>query len=152
MFFQGYHNEHSGTALDLMDTMAQIVNCTLFSIIVGVALNTSPNTIIIFVLWWCYSCNQLQTWSHPNQIFSNIITIDKSKLDNNSAYNGGVQYSYSCNITIDKSDFENNTASNGGVLYIDNSNITIDKNKFDLTLPLVVECCIFLHWEWPSEP
>ena len=41
VFFQG--NEHSGTALDLIDTTAQIVNCTFVSNSKGNFKNNSPS-------------------------------------------------------------------------------------------------------------
>ena len=146
--------ENSGTALELIETTAQIVNSTFVS-------NRKGSYRKCPITFYCYgffggaiiATNSIIDISRSNFEYngaelnvnnvddaflyggvlysdgSNIIIVE-SQFQHNSATKGGVLYSYSSNITINASEFHNNSATYGGVLHSYSSNITINASEF----------------------
>ena len=140
---QGY----SGTALELVNTTAQIVNCTFSS-------NRNGKTQYFFSNYYSYSRQVggaiIANHSNVNishSIFVNngayyidfggaifaeqqsILNIYTSMFINNSG-RYGMLYSSSCNMRIEVSEFSNNNAIHKGVLYSYGSTIKIKSNIF----------------------
>ena len=144
--------ENSGTALELIETTAQIVNSTFVSKrkgsyrkcpitglcsygFFGGAIIATNSTINISQSNFEYSGAELDmsnAISFGGVLYSdssNIIIVE-SQFQHNSATIGGVLASYSSNITINASEFQNNSATLGGVLCPYSSNITINASEF----------------------
>ena len=148
--------ENSGTALELIETTAQIVNSTFVSNIkgsyrkclitvpefgcigdgfIGGAIIATNSTINISQSNFEYSgaeldmSNAISFGGVLSSDSSNIIIVE-SQFQHNSATNGGVLASISSNITIEASEFRHNSVTNGGVLASISSNITIEASKF----------------------
>ena len=146
--------ENSGTALELIETTAQIVNSTFVSNrkgsyrkcpitglcsygFFGGAIIATNSTINISQSNFEYSGVELDisnAISFGGVLYSdssNIIIVE-SQFQHNSATIGGVLASFnSNNITINASQFQNNSATYGGVLYsYSNNNITINASQF----------------------
>ena len=148
--FEG--QESSGTALELIETIAQIVNSTFANrraIIatdssidinqsvfennragIGGAILAEQNSVInlsgnVFINNSAYFLGGVL---HSN---SSTIIIKASEFFNNSADYGGVLHSGSSTITIEASEFNNNSADYGGVLLSDSSTITIEASEFN---------------------
>ena len=142
--------ENSGTALELIETTAQIVNSIFlsnrkrlyrkchtfipgygysFDGFIGGAIIATNSTVEI---------NQsrfednIADWG--GAIFAeqdSIINMSGNQFVSNSATDwGGVLYSISSTITIEASEFHNNYADEGGVLYSNSSTITIEGSEF----------------------
>ena len=122
--------ENSGTALELIETTAQIVNSTFVSNRKG-SYRKCP--ITVYCLYGFFGGAIIAT--------NSIIDISRSNFEYNGAelnvYNvddaflhGGVLYSDSSNIIIVESQFQHNSADEGGVLYSSSSNITINASEF----------------------
>ena len=149
--YEGQQN--SGTALELINTRAQIINSTfinnrkgsyrecviafdqlrcLGSGFIGGAIITSYNSIV--------DINQSKfedngaeyggaIFAEPNSV---INLSGNVFIDNSAYYFGGVLFSFSSTITIEASEFNNNSADYwGGVLYSRGSNITIETSEFN---------------------
>ena len=128
--------ESSGTALELIETTAQIVNCTFLFNRQGAIIATQSNV------------NVSQSNFENNGAFNyNVsvyrgtllfadqqsnISIIASTFTSNSAQHG-IIYSYGCSITIITSNFFENTVNyNDGVLLTSfSSNITIEESNFE---------------------
>ena len=145
--FEGQKN--SGTALELIETTAQIVNSTFLSNRKG-----SYRGCIFFHEYGCgfhgfiggaiiatnstVEINQSRFEDNGadfgGAIFveqDSIINMSGNQFVSNSATDwGGVQYSISSTITIEASEFHDNYADIGGVLYSDSSTITIEGSEF----------------------
>ena len=141
--------ENSGTALELIETTAKIVNstflsnrngsyreCTLFEPGYGCRLDGSIGGAIIAT----NSTVEInQSRFEDNQadwggaIFAeqdSIINMSGNVFVSNNAIGGGVLASINGTITIDRSEFQDNNASYGGALFSINSTITIDRSEF----------------------
>ena len=145
--FEG--QENSGTALELIETTAQIVNSTFlsnkglykeciifdpeygcqFDGFIGGAITATNSTVEI---------NQSRFEGNRadfgGAIFAeqdSIINVSGNMFVSNNAYKrGGVLFSISSTITIEASEFHNNANWVGGVLYSRGSNITIEASEF----------------------
>ena len=147
--------ENGGTALELIETTAQIVNSTfvsnrkgsyrkcsitcLFSYgFFGGAIIATNSTINISQSNFEYNGAELNmnnvddAFLYGGVLYSNSsnIIIVESQFQHNSATKGGVLRSSSSNITINASEFHNNSATEGGVLRSSSSNITINASEF----------------------
>ena len=144
--------ENSGTALELIETTAQIVNSTFLS-----------NRKCIFIPW--YRCLLKEFVGGAIIATNSIVEISQSRFEDNRAdlggaifaeqnsiinmsgnvfvsnsaradigndntIWGGVLYSISSTITIEASEFQDNYANTGGVLASISSNITIEASEF----------------------
>ena len=148
--------ENSGTALELIETTAQIVNSTFVSNrkgsyrkcpitdlcsygFFGGAIIATNSIIDISQSNFEYNGAELNVnnvddaFLHGGVLYSdssNIIIVE-SQFQHNSATYDGVLYSSSSNITINASEFHNNSATvGGGVLRSYSSNITINASEF----------------------
>ena len=133
--------ENSGTALTLIETNTQIVNCSFVSNrkgsytksfgLIGGAIIATNSTI-------CISQSKFNSNAADagGAIFAeqySILNISGTVFSNNHANNfGGVLYSISnARITIEACKFDHNSAIRmGGVVLSDTSTITIKKSKF----------------------
>ena len=143
--FEG--QESSGTALELIETIAQIVNSTFASNRRG---SYRERASVIYINHGFVGGAIIATNSSVdiNQcVFENnragiggailaeqnsVINLSGNVFINSIAYSfGGVLYSDSSTITIEASEFNNNNANNwGGVLYSESSTITIGGSNF----------------------
>ena len=146
--FKGQKN--SGTALELLETTAQIVNsifissrngsyrkcpagydCTVTQAFVGGAIIATNSTIDI-----SQSKFEDNRADYGGAIFAeqnSIINLSSNVLISNNTANrgGGVLFPYNSTITIKASIFQNNTATNeGGILLSYYSTITIKASTF----------------------
>ena len=153
--FKGQKN--SRTALELIETTAQIVNSTFVSNrkgsyrkcpitglclygFFGGAIIATNSTIIISQSNFEYNGAELNVNNVDDAFLnggvlysdsSNIIIVESQFQHNSATYDGGVLDSSSSNITINASEFHNNSATyDGGVLYSSSSNITINASEF----------------------
>ena len=111
--------ENSETALELVETTAEIVN----------SIFVSYRGKIIFALAYRQELS-LGGAIIANQSNANITQC--AFINNTDTDGGGVLYSESSNITIKRSEFKHNTAIlYGGVLYSESSNIIIEGSAFD---------------------
>lgn len=144
--FKGEDN--SGTALQLVNTTAQIVNSTFVSnkgkfsenikLATTITVSASIGGAIIAIQ---SNINYSQSTFIGNSAYiggvifvgqNSIIDLNSCFFINNTADKGGVLYSDSSTVTIKVSEFFNNTANYGGVLYSrGSSNITIQASEFD---------------------
>ena len=135
--------ENSGTALELIETTAQIVNSTflsnrnglyskcgcLFDGFIGGAIIATNSTVEI---------NQSRFEDNGadfgGAIFAELDSIINMSgnqfVSNNAIIWGGVLYSNSSTITIEASKFQDNNARWGGALDSTSSNITIEESEF----------------------
>ena len=143
--------ENSGTALELIETTAQIVNSTflsnrkglfrkciifvpgygcLFNGSIGGAIIATNSTVEISRSRFEY--NQADFGGAIFAEQDSIINMSGNVfVSNNATYWGGVLDSYSSTITIEASEFHNNNAIRlGGVLYAYSSTITIEASEF----------------------
>ena len=141
--------ENSGTALELIETIAEIVNSTFVSNrkgsykcalvdpnngcyrygFIGGAIISTNSTIDIrrskFETNGAEFAGAILAEQHSIINMCDIIII------NNSAKTGGVLYSSNSTITIKASEFHDNSATDrGGVLFSDSSIITIEASEF----------------------
>ena len=143
--FEG--QESSGTALELIETIAQIVNSTFASNRRG---SYRERTYYIYINHGFVGGAIIATNSSVDinqSVFENnradicgaifaeqnsIINLSGNVFINNSAnFVGGVLYSHSNTITIEASEFNNNSAHIGGVLDSNSSTITIETSEFN---------------------
>ena len=144
MMFKGQDN--SGTALELIETTAQIVNSTFesnrkgsyrkcptsredcYAGFVGGAIFATNSTTDI-----SQSKFEDNGANYGGAIFAaqkSIINMNGNVLINNFASRKGVLFVYDSTITINASMFQNNTASRGGVLSYYSSTIVIKASTF----------------------
>ena len=122
--------ENSGTALELIETTAQIVNSTFVSNRKGSYRN--------FVVCLYDACFWDGFFGGAIIATNSIINISQSNFEYNGAELdmsnampfGGVLYSDSSNIIIVESQFQHNSATYGGVLCSSGSTITIEASEF----------------------
>ena len=125
--------ENSGTALELIETTAQIVNSTFVSNRKG-----SYRKCLIFVpefgcLGDGFIGGVIIATNSTINISQSNFKYNGAELDINNATLGGVLYSDSSNIIIVESQFQNNSATfGGGVLasFSSNNNIIINASQF----------------------
>ena len=142
--FEG--QESSGTVLELIETIAQIVNSTFasnrrgsyrehtfvssYARFVGGAIIATNSSVDIN-----QSMFEDNGADYGGAIFAeqnSIINLSGNVFINNSADYGGVLYSGGSTITIETSEFNNNSADyNGGVLCSGGSTITIETSEFN---------------------
>ena len=119
---------NSGTALELIETTAQIVDSTF------VTNRKGSYRIIISFPNHCqwYESSYAYAFLGGAIIATNsTVDISQGKFEDNRADLGGVLISIHSNITIEISEFHNNSATyQGGVLYSYYSTITIETSKF----------------------
>ena len=125
--------ENSGTALELIETTAQIINSTFVSNRKG-----SYRKCLIFVpefgcLGDGFIGGVIIATNSTINISQSNFKYNGAELDINNATLGGVLYSDSSNIIIVESQFQNNSATfGGGVLasFSSNNNIIINASQF----------------------
>ena len=139
--------ETSGTALELIETTAQIVNCTFVSNRKGSYRKCAIYCYFggVFISGAIIATNSIvdinQSKFEDNgadlggAIFADknsIINMSGNVFASNSAIEaGGALTSYNSNITIEESEFYDNSAIRwGGVLLSDSSTITIETSNF----------------------
>ena len=141
--------ENSGTALELIETTAQIVNSTflsnrkgsyrkcifipgygcLFDGFIGGAIIAANSTVEISQSR--FEDNGAYLGGAIFAKYDSIINMSGNVFVSNSAGIGGVLYSRSSTITIEASEFNDNSASyGGGVLFSNSSTIRIKASKF----------------------
>ena len=140
--------ENSGTALELIATTAQIINCIFssnrngkfkyryissyyssYSRRVGGAIIANHSNVNISQTIFENNGDPYLIY-YGGAIFAeqkSIISINASTFINNSALYYGIFYSSSCSMKIEASEFSKN---NGSALYSDRSSITIKTSKF----------------------
>ena len=141
--------ENSGTALELIETTAQIVNSTFLSnrngsyrecAIVDPEYGCGPDGSIGGAIIATNSTVEISQSRFEDNladlggaIFAeqdSIINMSGNVFVSNNAIGGGVLASINGTITIDRSEFQDNNASYGGALFSINSTITIDRSEF----------------------
>ena len=140
--------ENSGTALELIETTAQIVNSTFLSNRKGLykecAVSGYADCMNVFVGGAIIATNSTvdisrsrfedNTADAGGAIFAeqgSIINISGNiSVNNNADMGGGVLASDSSTITIEASEFHDNNAWRGGALYSRSSTITIEASEF----------------------
>ena len=138
--FQG--QEESGTALDLIDTTAQIVNTSIVSYMKGTFVQTfyqsrCGGAIIarhsnIDIKYCTFESNGAARGGVVYAENSSMINMSNNTFVNNIATDsGGVVYSSKSAVTIEASQFDNNTANSGGVIYSLSGNVSIIGSDFD---------------------
>ena len=130
--------ENSGTALILIETNTQIINCSFVSNSYcklsfkhrrGGAITATNSTI-------CISQSKFKSNAaiFGGAIYAeqwSILNMSGNLFSNNHAIHGGVIASTSnVRITIETSEFHHNVADYGGVVHSKDSNITIKTSKF----------------------
>ena len=122
--FRGQGN--SGTALQLIETTAQIINCTFSS---------NRNGLVKFFSVYGYHYNQLLGGTII-AIHSNI-DINQGIFENNGAhdldYGGTIYAEQQSVVTINDSTFINNSAL-FGILFLIGSNITTEQSRFEYNI------------------
>ena len=141
--------ENSGTALELIETTAQIVHSTFVS-------NRKGSYRKCIFYYHNHGCHSDRLVGGAIIVTNSAINISQSKFEhngadwggaifaeqnsfiimsgnvffNNSATYGGVLDSYGNNITIEESVFHGNNASYGGILHSSSSDVTIAATEF----------------------
>ena len=149
--FKGKDN--SGTALDVIVTVAQIVNSTFVSNrkgsyrrcvmsseqrcgdvfsnrFIGGAIIATNSTIDISQSKFEYNAADFGGAIFAEQHSIINMSSGNTFIYNNATQDGGVLCSYSSTITIEASEFCSNNATWGGVLDFSSSTITIKSSKF----------------------
>ena len=144
--FEG--QQSSGIALELIETIAQIVNSTFANRRAIIATNSSIDiNQSVFEnnragIGGAILAEQNSVINLSGNVFINnsayflggVLRSDSSTItieaNNNSADYGGVLHSGSSTITIEASEFNNNSAECGGVLHSSSSTITIGGSNF----------------------
>ena len=145
--FKGQYN--NGTALELIETTAWIVNSTFLSNRKGlyrecIIFDPEYGCLFGFIGGAIIATNSIveinQSRFEDNgatgvggAIFAeqdSIINMSGNVFVSNNAIIGGVLYSNSSTITIETSEFQDNHAYNGGVLLSTSSTITIEASEF----------------------
>ena len=141
--------ENSGTGIELINTTAEIVNCTFLS-------NKNGKHINRYSAYWSWSesvgsaiiANQSNININQSTFENNgahdldeggaiyaekqsVITIDDSKFIDNRGQHGSIVHSRSCNVIIRTSEFYNNSGGYRGLFTLCSSNATIDQSVFE---------------------
>ena len=120
--FEGQDN--SGTALELIETTAQIVNSTFLS-----NRNGSFRECPIFDPE--YGCLSDEFIGGAIIATNSIVEISRSRFEDNRAYLGGAIFAEQDSIiNMSGNVFISNNANGGGVLYSSSSTITIEASEF----------------------
>ena len=122
----------SGTALQLIETTARILNCT-FANTTNNATHGSTGALYsirsnLKIKESRFASNNATWYGAGLHSISSDVTIEASHFTDNKAARGGgiILYSLSSNVSINATDFINNIAIGGGALYSLDSNITIE--------------------------
>ena len=140
--FKGQKDSANGTALELIETIAKIINCTFLSnrkgqlryfiyrnVLVGGAIIATHSNIDISQSHFVNNTADIGGAIVAEQ--NSTITVNDSVFVHNTAIlNGGVLCSNFSTIVIDESDFNNNTADYAEVLCSTMSSISIRKSVF----------------------
>ena len=127
--------ENSGTALELIESTAQIINCTFLSNRQGAVIATHSS---VNISQSNFENNGAHNRSVPvyrgTVLFADqqsSISINASTFISNRAQYG-VVYSYRCSILMDTNNFtENNISSDGVLLSSYSSTMTIEQSKLE---------------------
>ena len=143
--------ENSGTGIEVINTTAEIVNCTFSSNKNGKSINRYYNNIIIYwsesiggaiiinqsninISQSTFESNGAHDLDEGGAIYAeqqSVITIEDSTFIDNRGRNGSIVHSRSCNVIIRTSEFYNNSGGYRGLFTLYSSNAIIDQSVFE---------------------
>ena len=133
--------ENSGTAIELINTTAEFVNCTFSSYKNGKRIRSESvggaiivNQSNINISRSTFENNGARDLDKGGTIYAeqqSIITIEDSIFIDNRGKYGSIVHSHSCNVIIKASKFYNNSGGYSGLLILYSSNVMIDQSVFE---------------------